>query len=272
NGIDNNTTNPRLYQYELSLNVGNTTKPIQSISFDNTGSVLNVMGVTIKPSATPATLDAGIIAMNTPTSPLMQNTSQPVQVTLVNQGTTPLTAATITWTVDGVAQPNFAWTGNLAFNQSVAVTLGNFTFTPGSHTVNVCATNPNNGTDGFATNDCFQVTLNSCNILAGTYTIDKTAPVSATNFQNFASAITAMSSCGVSGPVTFNVAANSGPYNEQLEIPAITGASATNTITFNGNNDTIQANSVTGARHVIKLNGAKFVTITNFTLITTPAT
>ncbi|MBK0403310.1 T9SS type A sorting domain-containing protein [Adhaeribacter sp. BT258] len=269
NDIDNDASNPRLYQFELALQVGNTTKPIQSITFNNTGSVLNVMGITIKPSAAPATTDAGILAVTAPVSPVMQNSSQAVQATLVNQGTSNLTSATITWKVDGVAQTNFAWTGNLPFNQSTTVTLGNYTFTPGNHTVLARATNPNNGTDGFAANDSAQVTLNSCNVLTGTFTIDKNAPASATNFQSIGSAVAAMTSCGISGPVIFNVVANSGPYTEQVEITPVMGASAVNTITFNGNADTIQANPATGARHIIKLNGADHVTINNFTLLTT---
>jgi hypothetical protein len=63
----------------------------------------------------------------------------------------------------------------------------------------------------------------------------------------------------------FNVAAGSGPYTEQVTIPSITGSSAINTITFNGNGRTLQFTPVTAARHVIKLDGADFVTINNLT-------
>lgn len=90
--------------------------------------------------------------------------------------------------------------------------------------------------------------------LTGVYTINALQPASSTNFQNFASAITFLTSSntrsdsgpsnsapfGVSGPVIFNVVANSGPYNEQVVFPNVTGASATNTITVNGNGNTIQ--------------------------------
>jgi hypothetical protein len=77
---------------------------------------------------------------------------------------------------------------------------------------------------------------------AGTYTINKNAPASATNFQSFAAALSALN-CGIAGPIVFNVEANSGPYEEQLIIPAIKGASATNTITFNGNGNTLHFSS-----------------------------
>jgi len=47
NGIDNNTTNPRLYQLRLALNATNFARQITSITFANTGAVLNVMGISI---------------------------------------------------------------------------------------------------------------------------------------------------------------------------------------------------------------------------------
>ena len=269
--IENSSTNPRLYQFLLPLNQANTSREIQNITFNktNTGGVLNVMGVTVRSVAAPAAIDAGVLAVSAPTSPVMQNISVPVQATLVNQGTSALTSATLTWTVDGVAQPNVSWTGNLALNQTATVTLGNFTFPAGSPVVNICVTNPNNTTDPNAANNCSQVTLNSCNVLAGTYTIDKSAPASGANFTSISAAVAAMSSCGISAPVTFNVIASSGPYLEQVEIPAIAGASVTNTITFNGNNNTVSADPVTGNRAIFRLNGADHVTLTNFNINTT---
>lgn len=79
--------------------------------------------------------------------------------------------------------------------------------------------------------------------LSGGYTINAGAPASATNYQNFASAVSDLNSGtrsdagpvqgpGVSGPVVFTVSA--GSYNERLTLFAVTGASATNTITFDG--------------------------------------
>ena len=44
---------------------------------------------------------------------------------------------------------------------------------------------------------------------------------------------------GVSGPVTVDVVANSGPYYQWVEFKDIVGASSTNTITLNGNDNTV---------------------------------
>lgn len=102
--------------------------------------------------------------------------------------------------------------------------------------------------------------------LTGTYTINNNAAASSTNFTSFSTAVSYLS-CGITGPVTFNVNASSGPYVEQVTIPSISGASAVNTITFNGNGRTLSFNSSSsGARAGITLSGADYVTINNLNI------
>jgi hypothetical protein len=103
--------------------------------------------------------------------------------------------------------------------------------------------------------------------LSGTYTINSGTGTGGTNFQTFADAIARLSSCGVSGPVTFNVTAGSGPYAEQITIPQISGASAVNTITFNCADVTIQANPNTTNRHIVRLDGADYIAIKNLKIL-----
>ncbi|MBK9336188.1 MAG: hypothetical protein IPM98_06230 [Lewinellaceae bacterium] len=62
--------------------------------------------------------------------------------------------------------------------------------------------------------------------LNGTYTIGGVSP----DYASFASAVSDLAVQGVSGPVVFLV--RNGTYNEQITISPVTGASATNTITF----------------------------------------
>ncbi len=82
--------------------------------------------------------------------------------------------------------------------------------------------------------------------LSGTYTINTASPTAGTNYQTFSAAVSALTTSGISAPVTFNVMA--GTYTEQITIPAITGASSTNTITIKGLNDlTILSSSPTTA-------------------------
>jgi len=95
----------------------------------------------------------------------------------------------------------------------------------------------------------------------GRYTINKNGSPGSGNFTSFTAAYQALS-CGIAGAVIFDVVAGSGPYNEQLLMDSIKGASRTNTITFNGNGNTIAFSSNdTDQRAVIKLNGTDHVII-----------
>ena len=119
--------------------------------------------------------------------------------------------------------------------------------------------------------------------LSGNYTINGSAAASATNYQNFASAVSDLASgtrsdggtpngAGVSGPVTFTIAA--GTYNESISIPNITGSSATNSITFDGvdpTNRKITTASTTAYSATIELNNADWVKIRNLNVENTGA-
>jgi Ig-like domain CHU_C associated/Secretion system C-terminal sorting domain len=95
----------------------------------------------------------------------------------------------------------------------------------------------------------------------GNYTINSAAAASSTNFQSFTAATNAIK-CGVTGAINFTVAPNSGPYNEQVVLPQIAGASATNRITFMCNGVTLNyAPTDANNRSAFLLNGADFVTL-----------
>ncbi|BAV09310.1 gliding motility-associated C-terminal domain-containing protein [Filimonas lacunae] len=104
---------------------------------------------------------------------------------------------------------------------------------------------------------------------SGTYTINNKIPASTTNFRSFTDAYNAIR-CGIGGPVVFNVDAGSNPYNEQLIFKNITGMSATNTVTFNGNGVALTyAASQNADRAVIKLDGADYFTFNNINIVAT---
>lgn len=120
--------------------------------------------------------------------------------------------------------------------------------------------------------------------LSGAYTIDSAATASATEFKDFTSAIIYMTSTGtrpdggpsnsgtvgVSGPVVFNVM--QGTYIEQVNIPAISGASATNTITFDGGSGNASTriiqftSSATSDNHTFRFNACAWVNLRNLTI------
>ena len=97
--------------------------------------------------------------------------------------------------------------------------------------------------------------------LSGTYTIDSATTTSGTNYQSFTAAVSALTTNGVSGAVTFNV--KKGTYTEQISIGNISGASATKTITFKGLGSltTITATPPTSKYPIIGFNRTSHVII-----------
>ncbi|MCF8463271.1 MAG: zinc-dependent metalloprotease [Flavobacteriales bacterium] len=119
--------------------------------------------------------DAGISAISTPSGSLCQTSFTPV-VTLNNYGATTLTSVQIQYFVDAQAPSTFNWTGSLASNASVNVTLNALTTTAGAHTFTArTVTNSLNGTntDQVTTNN---QSTSSFNVASGgsavTLTID----------------------------------------------------------------------------------------------------
>ncbi len=109
-------------------------------------------------------------------------------------------------------------------------------------------------------------------VLSGNYTINNAAPTGGGNFNSFNDAVNALK-CGIAGPITFNVVAGSGPYNEHITIPQINGTSATNTITFKGNGATLSYTSFDQNNPVgIMLDGADHIIIDSLTIDVTGGT
>jgi len=104
-------------------------------------------------------------------------------------------------------------------------------------------------------------------LLSGTYTINSTQPTGGTNFISFTDLAGALTSGGLAGPVTVNVVTGTGPYNESFLLNELNFSSATNTLTINGNNETLQYLSTNNyQRATLKLNGTDYVTVNNLTI------
>ncbi len=104
--------------------------------------------------------------------------------------------------------------------------------------------------------------------MSGTYTIGSSG-----TYTSFSAAASALSTNGVSGAVIFKVSA--GTYTEQVSIGSITGASATNTITFKGQSDSSQviltsaSSSSSSTNYTLELNGSKYVIVDHITITRT---
>lgn len=105
--------------------------------------------------ATVTPFDASIINIISPAQGSSCTTQYSPQITLRNNGQNALTAVTIQWSLNGGAPTNFNWTGNLAPQAQVNVTLPNITVPPGSatYTATTLATVNGNQNDGNAGNN-----------------------------------------------------------------------------------------------------------------------
>jgi PKD repeat protein len=184
-----------------------------------------------------------------------------IKVKYQNQGSTTINSLSFGYksTSNGTTVTGSATGLSLTSGATGTYTFGTpLNLTPGTYTLKVWANSPNGvNPDANICGDTMVVT--ACTGISGSYTIDPSGS-GANNYTSFNAAFTALQNCGVSGPVTFSVAA--GNYNERLTLSAITGASATNTITFVGS-DTSNCriyNSSSGSSDswVLQLNGASY--------------
>ena len=99
--------------------------------------------------------------------------------------------------------------------------------------------------------------------LSGTYTIDANG-TGANNFATLDSATQFLAGCGISGPVTFNIAA--GTYSGSIALGDIIGGSSTNTVTFNGPTTGAAVINASAGQNAASFDGTKYVTLNNLTL------
>lgn len=103
----------------------------------------------------------------------------------------------------------------------------------------------------------------------GTLTLNSAQPLSSTNFQTIAQLQYGLYTGCITGPVIIEVAPSSGPYTGSLTIPQVTGLSQTNSLTLDGQNNEFNFAPTINARHIIRLDGADFVTIKNLNIVGT---
>jgi len=210
--------------------------------------------------------DAGIISVTEPISPTNPGLKN-VKAVLKNFGQLNLTSCIIKYSLDGVTQAPYTFTGSIAQNGSNGpITIGTANFSLGSHEIKAWTESPNSVLDSNMYNDTSTINVVACITLNGTYTIGGTG----SSFSSISSAISSLTTCGIAGPVTFNIAP--GIYNEQIYLPSISGTSFINTVTFqsstgNPNDVIINYNAIgTTDNHVVKLDGADFIKFKNLTL------
>ncbi len=190
-----------------------------------------------------------------PLSSSVVGISTPLTVAIYNLGIDTITSMHIGWEVNGVVQTPFSWTGSLATDDTVIVTIGNFIPQLKNNTIIVYTFNPNSTTDEDINNDTIIINTYGCKfVLSGTYTVGG----SGADFIDINEVMETVQYCGVSGPVVFKLA--SGNYGNMVFNSPLPGASKTNTVTFtsaSGNaNDVVigstgEALSLTDAENLV---------------------
>jgi len=211
--------------------------------------------------------DAGISAINTPSTSYCSNGAANINVSIKNFGINTLTSATINYSINGGTPSTYSWTGSLSTSSTQAVTIGTLNqVAPNSYVIKAWTSNINGGQiDGSNLNDTSRLT--SAAGLNGTYTINPSGSGS-TNFTSFTAAATALSTQGICGPVTFNV--SNGTYTEQVTLTSINGASASNRVTFksaSGDSSLVVLQyNATSTNYTLSFNGVSYVTFKKMTI------
>ncbi|RYZ53407.1 MAG: T9SS type A sorting domain-containing protein [Sphingobacteriales bacterium] len=185
-------------------------------------------------------------------------------VTMTLTGSSPDLGISYQWEESPAGQNNFQpISGAIGTTYTTAALTGSM-----DYRVAVTCNNPGGLTDY---SNVMTVTVTSV-MAPGAYTINADMPASATNFQSFSAAVAALN-CGIGGPVTFNVTSTlTTKYTEQVNIAAVPGVSSTNTITINGNGDTLSFGGSSTNFATLNFNGADYITINNLVVEATGTT
>jgi hypothetical protein len=210
--------------------------------------------------------DAGITAVNTPVNASNAGVL-PVRVSLKNYGSANLTSATINWSVNGVVQTPYSWSGMLLPTYSAdSILIGNYTFSQGTAEIKAWTSNPNGNTDADASNDSISTSVLICGgMLHGLYTVGTPS----SDYLTLSDAVTALKSCGFDSSVVFSVA--QGVYTDRILLTNITGTSPTKTITItsaNGDSTSVIFNyaSTSSASSAFLISNSSYITIKGITI------
>ena len=214
--------------------------------------------------------DAGVTAIPSPGFPSCNLTNATVSATVRNFGFNSLTSATINWSVNGLPQTPYSWTGTAPAGTEFTQSIGTYSFVDGD-VLAVWTSMPNgvSETGSGPMNDSTILTIQSG--LSGVYTIGATG-----NYMTFADAVNALNIYGVCSAVTFNV--EDGVYNEQVSLGEVLGVSDINTITFQSANadpslvTLTYAPTLSTANYTVQLNGTDYVTFKDLTISSTGTT
>ncbi len=268
-GVNSKSVDPQFKSNSLlaatSIPMNNMGTPIAGIDDD----IIDTLRNTTTPDMgayeyTPPANDLAVVEWVTPQTGVALSPSITVSVRIVNFGTATQSNFPVKYSIDGgqtIVTETVA--GPLASTDSMLYT---FTATANMSTYGTyhCMAYPSITTEENPLNDTVFMDVMACSPFSGTVTLGND-----TNdmFGSFSELSIALTSCGVSGPLT--VLVDSGVFNDKATFYAVPGASATNTITIKGYGDqTVVHNSAANSnnRIIFNFDGAKHFILDSLTI------
>ena len=227
--------------------------------------------------AAPPAVDAGLLSIQSPLAGtnILAGVATPIDVELKNYGSQALTSAEIHWSVNGVEQTLYNWTGNLGGNTTAIVNVGNYTFSSGSIELTAWVVVQE---DSENTNDTVTIALSSCLGNTDGVTTVTIGPDATDDYATINECLDVLKSSGICGPIEVEI--KQGTYNEQLVISDIAGLSAENYIVFKGEDSAEQtiitytptSNADNDAKYVLILDSVSNITFQDLTISITDTT
>jgi hypothetical protein len=189
-------------------------------------------------------------------------TSVPVTVSIKSIGANTLTSAKINWSVNGVLQPQYTWTGNLAHGVESSPIVLDSVIISGPFDLVVYTTLPNGVIDMNTRKDTITFSAAGCDtLLSGSYTVGLGG-----DFTSFNTAWAMIEYCGIKDNVTLNVFP--GTYTFEKTIKKMTGGSKNIGLTIASS--TNNANDVVFTGRFV-FDNAENITLKNITVNNTTA-
>lgn len=190
--------------------------------------------------------------------------SDSIIVTIANMGANIITSMNIRWKINGGVIQTLAWSGNLnVMDVTSPIFLGTFVPLSGGNSLIIYTDSPNGQNDNDMSNDTLTIETYGCDsALNGIYTVGGASA----DFSTISEAVKAMAYCGISGPTTLSINANT--YYENVIIPNIPGTSTINTLTItsaNGDSTSVIIQS-TSDKAAITLTNSNNIVIKNITI------
>ncbi|MBK8701703.1 MAG: right-handed parallel beta-helix repeat-containing protein [Saprospiraceae bacterium] len=212
---------------------------------------------------TPVTDDVGILAINGPNKPFPSGVNY-VYIKFQNNGIDTLTSMAVNWSVNGILQAPYLWTGILPSAATYdSLDIGQYNFTPDIiHDLKVWVGAPNGVADQLSANDTM-IRNGLYPALNGTYTIGGSNP----DYEFISEAMTSLNLGGAFGDVYFNLRA--GIYSDTLVLHQFPGSSCNRKIVIQSENQektSVVINNLGFSQPTIQLNGVDGITFKQLTI------